>query len=271
MLSVAELRACGLSDDAIARRRRRGLLHRIYPGVYAVGTATLSVQARFLAATKATNGVLSHYSAASLWRLVDFDDAAPPQVTVTTSGTRTIPGIEVHRTRRPFKTLRLDGIPVTTPARALADASRTLAPVPLRRAAREALTLRRATVKELLGRTKRLDEALALGFVPTQTVLKDAVDDLIRTTFEPPIAQQTLLLDGIPTTPDFRWPHLRLCVEADGRQFHEHELARQDDAAKQARLEAHGERVLRVTWAQATTQPQQTLERMRNAGAPLRG
>jgi hypothetical protein len=189
---------------------------------------------------------------------------------VCTRGTRKIPGIEVHRTRRELRVVRLDGIPVTTPARALADVSPRMPPVALRRAAREALALKRATVKDLLGHTRHLDEALALGYVPTQTVLEDTVDDLIRTTFEPPIAQQTLVLDGIPTTPDFRWPRLKLCVEADGSQFHDHELARQDDAAKQARLEAHGERVVRITWTQATTQPQQTLKRIQNAGAPLR-
>lgn len=140
--------------------------------------------------------------------------------------------------------------------------------VPLRRAAREALALKQATIRELLGQTKRLDEALALGFVPTRSVLEDAVHDLILTAFEPPVAQQTLILDGIPTIPDLRWPALSLCVEADGDQWHHHLLARQDDATKQARLEAHGERVVRVTWTQATREPQQTLKRLAAAGAP---
>jgi hypothetical protein len=245
-------------------------LHRIYPGVYSVAAPPLSVQAKFLAATKATNGTLGRYSCLSLWRLVDFDELAPPQVIVPHGKRRTVPGIDIYRTRQPPKIVRLDGIPVTTPARALADASSMLPLNPLRRAAREALALKRATIQELLGQTKRLDEALDLGFVPTRSVLEDAVEDLIRTTFAPPIAQQTLTLDGVPTTPDFRWPHLKLCVEADGDQWHSHVLARQDDATKQARLEAHGERVIRVTWTQATREPQQTLTRLAAAGAPTR-
>lgn len=267
---MAELRECGLSDDAIARRRKRGTLHRIYPGVYAVGSPTLSMQGRFLAATKATGGVLSHYSAASLWRLVDYDERARPQVTVPHNKPKKVAGIQIFRSRRTLATRLLDGIPVATPAEALVGLSSAMPLKPLRRAARDALALKKATIRDLLGQTRQLDEALALGYVPTRNEFEDAVHDLILTAFEPPLAQQTLVLDGVPTTPDFRWPHLHLCVEADGAQFHEHALARQDDAAKQARLEAHGERVIRVTWTQATREPQQTLKRLAAAGAPTR-
>ncbi len=139
---------------------------------------------------------------------------------------------------------------------------------PLRRAPAEALALKRATIHELLGQTKHLDEALALGFVPTRSVLEDAVHDLILTTFTPPVAQQTLILDGIPTTPRLPLATPAPLRRSRRRPLHEHAIARQDDAAKQARLEAHGERVIRVTWTQATREPQQTLARLAAAGAP---
>jgi very-short-patch-repair endonuclease len=45
-------------------------------------------------------------------------------------------------------------------------------------------------------------------------------------------------------------------------------VAREDDAERQALLEAGGERVLRVTWEQAVAHPTQTLARLRAAGAP---
>ena len=51
--------------------------------------------------------------------------------------------------------------------------------------------------------------------------------------------------------PDFRWPDQRLVVEADGAAWHDNPLAREDDAERQALLEAAGERVIRVTWEQA--------------------
>ncbi len=70
--------------------------------------------------------------------------------------------------------------------------------------------------------------------------------------------------------PDFRWPARRLVVEADGAAWHDNPVVREADAERQALLERHGERVLRVTWAQAVTAPHHTLERLRAAGAPPR-
>ena len=75
-------------------------------------------------------------------------------------------------------------------------------------------------------------------------------------------------LDGRTIIPDFRWPDQRLVIEADGAEWHDNRLTRQDDAEKQAILEARGERVLRVTWAQAIAHRAQTLTRIRAAGAP---
>ncbi len=60
-------------------------------------------------------------------------------------------------------------------------------------------------------------------------------------------------------------------VEADGAAWHDNSLARADDAERQALLEARGERIVRVTWKQAVTQPSQTLARLRAAGAPMGG
>ncbi len=37
VLGLAELRACGLSEPGIRRRVHDGRLHRLHPGVYAVG------------------------------------------------------------------------------------------------------------------------------------------------------------------------------------------------------------------------------------------
>jgi very-short-patch-repair endonuclease len=75
-------------------------------------------------------------------------------------------------------------------------------------------------------------------------------------------------VDGRRVIPDLRWPQQRLVVEADGAQWHDNPQARQDDAERQALLEQHGERVLRVTWEQATARIAQTLARISAAGAP---
>ena len=74
---------------------------------------------------------------------------------------------------------------------------------------------------------------------------------------------------GQRTIPDFRWPEQRLVLEADSTTWHDNPLARADDADRQALFEAHGERVLRVSWAQAIARLGPTLARLRAAGAPL--
>ncbi len=55
--------------------------------------------------------------------------------------------------------------------------------------------------------------------------------------------------------PDFRWAAQRLVVEADGAAWHDNPLARAGDAERQKLLEAHGEHVVRVTWAQVVARP----------------
>ena len=60
------------------------------------------------------------------------------------------------------------------------------------------------------------------------------------------------------SSPDFRWPEQRLIVEVDGAGWHDWTL----DAEREALLEAHGERVLRVTWDQAVRRPPATLARI---------
>jgi very-short-patch-repair endonuclease len=100
-------------------------------------------------------------------------------------------------------------------------------------------------------------------------VLEDAVLDLVlRGGVAHPIVNGKLVLDGRRIYPDFRWLEQGLVVEADGAAWHDHKLAREDDAERQALLESHGYRVLRVTWDQAILHPGQTLARIRAAGAP---
>jgi hypothetical protein len=205
-----------------------------------------------------------------MWRLLPRDEERPPDVTVAGRGTRLVPGVNVHRTRTGLHIVRFDGIPVTTPAQTLIDLSSVLPFKPLRRAVREAMALKRATVRELVGGSKALRQIVADGYVPTRSELEDAVLDLITSGgFTTPDVNKPIHVNGSTFTPDFRWPGQRLVIEADSRQWHDHRLAREDDAERQAALEGHGERVLRVTWNQTIAKPQETLRRIRNAGAPV--
>jgi very-short-patch-repair endonuclease len=94
------------------------------------------------------------------------------------------------------------------------------------------------------------------------------LDLILRGGFEHPQVNVPLHIAGRRLIPDFRWPAQRLILEADGAAWHDGALQREDDAERQALLEASGERVLRVTWRQAVTERAQTLARLRSAGAP---
>ena len=284
VLSLDELFACGLSRTEVRGRVRNGQLHPLHRAVYAVGHANVTLEGRFLAAVKAcgSSAVLSHFSAAGLWGFMRWEDRHP-EVTVVGTAPRTHPGLRIHRTTTLDRddTTRHRGISVTSPARTLLDLAATLDPSGLRSATRRAQSLYRVNVRQLvdvLARHRRrrgsarLARIVATGPAPTRSELEDAVLDLIlRGGLAHPQVNEALRRSGRRVVPDFRWPERRLVVEADGAAWHDNQLAREDDAERQALLEAHGERVLRVTWDQAIARPGQTLARIRAAGAPLAG
>ncbi len=80
--------------------------------------------------------------------------------------------------------------------------------------------------------------------------------------------QRALIVAGRRVIPDFRWPELQLMVEADAAAWHDDKRAREDDAERQALLEANWERMLRVTWPQAVSRRALTIARLRAAGVP---
>src|SRR4051794_656287 len=96
VMSLEDLRRCGLSAKAVARRTRRGHLHPIHRGVYVVGHPRPPLEGRFVAAVKAcgASAVLSHFSAAALWGIVAWDERHP-EVTVPPTGTRVHVGLRV--------------------------------------------------------------------------------------------------------------------------------------------------------------------------------
>ena len=284
VVSTAELLACGLSYHAIATRRQAGHLHRLHRGVYGVGHPNLAWQGDLLAAAKACapGALLSHFSAAALWGFLDFDENRRPDVTIASRCGAWHPGIRVHRTSMlaPRDRARTQSIPVTAPARTLLDLAPILDDRALRSLVRRAQGLKRVNLRQLnevltrLGPrrgSRRLAAVIATGPAPTRSVLEDMVLDLLLAGgFAHPDVNKELRIGERRIIPDFRWPHERLIVEADGSAWHDEKVAREDDAERQALLEACGERVVRVTWAQAVTEPMQTLARVRAAGATAR-
>jgi hypothetical protein len=280
VLSLDELRECGLSSGELRWRVRSGWLHRIHRQVYAVGHPGITREGRFLAAVKSLgqDAVLSHFAAAALWEFVDWDGRYP-EVTIPRQGIGHREGIRVHCSSMlgPRDVVRRKRIPVTSPARTIVDLGAVGNYTLLRRAVRRALGLGRVSIRQVVATRRRLggrrgsanlDRVLAAA-APTRSELEDVVLDLIVDAgFVRPEVNQPLLLAGRRVIPDFRWPDQKVIVEADGARWHHNPIARQDDAERHALLEAHGERVLRVTWKEAVSRPRETIARIDAAGVP---
>ncbi len=278
-MSAAQLLELGLPRTAIQVRVRNGRLHLVHRGVYAVGHDALSLEGRFMAATLACGprSWLGYRACAGHWEIMQWDDDAYLiEVVVEGTAGRSRPGLRIHRTRRldARDVTRHRAIRVTTPARTLLDLADVLPDKGLRRAVRQAQALQLTGVRQIAdvltraqGRrgASRLAELIADGPTPTRSDLEDLVLGVIAAGgLQRPDINRRLGR----VYPDLRWPEQRLTVECDSTTWHDGKLARDDDAERQARLEADGERVLRVTWQQALKNPEQTVARIAAAGAP---
>ena len=253
-----QLRRLGLSPDAIKHRARRGRLHRLYRGVYAIGRKTVPREGHWLAAVFACgpNALLSHLSAAGLWGLL-ADSRARIDVTVTGADRDGSRGIAVHNVRRlhPDDVTCRDEIPVTSVARTLLDIATVLSPPRLGRAVGEAERLRLfdlRAIDELLTRSngrgaKALREAIR-RHRPGAPVTRSGLERLFVEVCDRALLTRpamNLFVAGYEV--DAAWLDRGVIVEVDGYEFHRTRAAFERDRARDAALLREGYRVLRVT------------------------
>ena len=235
LVTSAQLREAGLSSAAISKRVARERLHRLHRGVYSVGFAAESLEAKWMAAVLACghSAVLSHRSAAVLWELLRPMEG-PVEVSVRTqSGRGARRGIRLHRRAALSSeavTLR-NLIPVTTPAQTIEDLRRVVSPSLQRRALRQA-EVRRLTLGPI-GRGDRTRSELERRFL-----------DLCRRNR---IAAPLVNVRIGRWTVDFLWPEQRLVVETDSWRFHAGSVAFEDDHARDVDLRRRGYAVHRFS------------------------
>lgn len=249
MVTIAQLHEAGLSDDAVLGRVRSGRLHRVYRGVYAVGHRRLPVEGRWMAAVLACGegAALSHRSAAALWALAPRSGPAvgtggPIDVIVPFDRRPTRrAGIRIHRSRslRPGSTVRRNGIPVTNPARTIADMRRSASPSEMRSMVRKA---------EVLG----LRTGLEPRAEPTRSDLEDLFLEFCQR-YGFPAPEVNRMIGELEV--DFTWPALKVAVETDSYTFHRGAQAYENDHERDLDLRAAGYDVVRLTWRQLTRKP----------------
>jgi very-short-patch-repair endonuclease len=249
VITHRQLLSVGLGRSAISQRTRRGRLHRLHQGVYAVGHACVGLEGRWMAAVLACGdgAVLSHGSAAVHWGLLRPFDGLVDVSVPTHSGRRRRPGIRLHRcaslgtVQGPGKRFvtRLRDIPVTTPARTIADLPAMVVPQLVRRATRQA---------EVLG--------LPLGDgIVTDRTRSDLERDFLRLCRRRGLPRPEVNVRIGRWIVDFLWRHERLVVETDSYRWHRGTVAFEDDHARDLDLRREGYSVRRFTENQVRGRP----------------
>jgi len=266
-ISIEQLRRAGLSNAGVARRVRASRLHRLHQGVYAVGHIAPSNERQWMAAVLAfwatpedgnPNAALSHRSAATLWGLLPPAGGAVDVSLLSRNGRGKRRGIAVHRPRslEPGEIAWRRGIPVTSPARTLADLRSVVAARELRRAIRQA---------DFLG--------LPIG--------SDVVSDKTRSELERRflwlcrrhrLPAPAVNLRVGPLTVDFCWLEEKLIVETDGYRSHRGRTAFEDDRERDLMLRALGYDVQHLSYRQVFDESARVAAILRSAierrGAP---
>jgi len=182
------------------------------------------------------SAVLSHRSAAALWGLLAAGDGAVDVSLPSRSGGRKRQGIRIHRpvSLEPWEMTRQRGIPITSPARTLADLRSVASDGELRRAIRQADFLGLPTGPSVVSdRTRSELERRFLWLCRRHRLPTPAVNMRIG-----------------PLTVDFCWVEEKLVVETDGYRSHRGRAAFEDDRARDLGLRALGFEVQRLSYRQ---------------------
>jgi very-short-patch-repair endonuclease len=241
VINAAQLKTLGFSTSNVSKWVRAGRLHRVFRGVHAVGHAGLSNEGWWMAGVLSCGdgAVLSHRSAACLWRMLE-PRRGPIDVTIPSSGgRRKREGIRLHRSPSLLNdaTTERNDIAVTTPARTLEDLRRVVSPGLHRKATRQAEYLKLDLGELITDHTRSEGERRFLGICRRHRVPPPDVNVRIG-----------------PYAVDFYWPDAGLVVEIDGYHGHRGRQAFEDDHARELFLTGQGLRLRRFTNAQVYNQ-----------------
>lgn len=265
VISSEQLREIGYTRQAIHHRIRTGRLHPLHRGVYAVGRPYVTDHGRWAAAVIAcgAGAVLSHSSAAALWR-IGFEKQDLVELSLPSLSRRCRPGLQIHQ--RPSlqdRDVTVEfGIPATTPVQTLIDMTLRLDQPGIERMVNEADKYDLVHPPQL---RRALDEREG---EPGVAVLRQILDRrTFRLTKEElerrflPIARKGGL--PVPLTGqwvnefevDFFWPDLGLVVETDGLRYHRTPAEQARDRLRDQAHTAAGLIQLRFTHEQVRYEP----------------
>lgn len=285
VVSYDQLRVAGLPQSTIAARVSRGWYIRVAPGVYAIGTATLTRRgAMFAAILSAPAG--ARLTGRTVLELRRVRVLGRDRIAVVVAGRwRAGPHVRVHETRRldPADRAVRAGLPATTVARALLDLACDLDVDQLTNAMHE-LAFRRAlnlrAIRHVIERYPThdarpvLEEAMrrhVAGEAGTWSELERRFHAVLaRSDSERPRRNVLVPVDhGEPIRVDAQYESVGLCIELDP-DHHMRPRSRRADGDRDVLLEASGYPYLRCTGADVERRPEHVIEAVRTTLARLR-
>jgi very-short-patch-repair endonuclease len=266
-----ELVDAGVTRHEIETRIGAGYLIRLHRGVFRVGHAAPSLEARYLAAVKAcgNRSLLAGRAAAHLLGLLK---RAPSLPEVLTASQRRPKGVATRRARRSelVDATKWRGIPVTTIPRTLVDLAAVLAEEDLARAFHEAVVKHRTRpdrVEAVLARRHNWPGARKLrrvlwGDAPlTLSQLEQRFLARVRAAGLPQ-PEMNRHVDGRYV--DCRWPTQRLTVELDGYRYHATRHAFEQDREREREARARGDEFRHYTWRDVDEDPEPMIRDLRD-------
>jgi len=255
-----QLRNAGWSWDAI--RHRTPGLRRLHDGVFVTGDAPVTRLQRWWAATLTAPGsVLAFASAGAAYEMRPWESTFEVVARRGHGGPRRHGTLLVYRTKHLHATT-LDGLPITTPERTLADLWPSLDNKAQGNLLRNALRLKLLTIPSL---SAHLQQASAKQRPRTLTnrLARYQSLQLHRCRSDAEAAAVVALRDANIPAPevnlriageeaDLSWPDRRLIIEIDGGAYHQDKL---EDARKTARWRAAGWHVERIAATQVYDDP----------------
>ncbi|HVF77248.1 MAG TPA: type IV toxin-antitoxin system AbiEi family antitoxin domain-containing protein, partial [Solirubrobacteraceae bacterium] len=271
-ISRRQLTELGFTRHEIAGLNAAGWLHRVFPGVYALGRRSLGVRGRWMAAVLAggPGALLSHRSSAALQGIRRTSQALV-EITVPSDRARAIPGIRTYRCAglRSQDRALVDGIPCTSVALTLLGLAAATDRRQTGRACDEAEVqgvFDMRAVEELLDRAsgrrgiatlRAVLEEHVIGTTLTRSELEERALDVCRRARLPlpKVNEPVACGPGVWHTVDFFWPQQHVILEADGHRYHRTRRCVERDRRREADLVIAGNRVLRTTWLQVEREP----------------
>ncbi|MDP9386873.1 MAG: DUF559 domain-containing protein [Actinomycetota bacterium] len=284
LFSRGQALEAGVTPQLIGRRLRAGRWLSLAPGVYGHPGWPDSWRRRLWMAhlDVGPGSVISHESAAALHHLSLFRPG--PVVLTVVHGDHERPApwtVRQSTDLRPDHVTRVEGLPVTTPARTLFDIAAFTSEARLARAVDEAHVSGVCRVEELAAlyealrrRGKRgmkvLGHVVASrgdGYVPPESVLERRLLKVLRDGGLPePVPQLPLpWRSAREGRVDVAYPQARILVEADSRRWHSRMDQMADDRRRDREALNHGWRTYRFVWEEITRQPHMVCETLREA------